>query len=1209
MKKCSNRAPVANWGTVVLAAFIVVAGASFVAAQQNSYDNSYTRNSDYDRRRAVPEGQSRAQKEADRLVALSADKIISILTDEPGLLLECKKLLVRTAYEQGRLLDREDLTDDAVFQLVREDENVRAIFTREFEDRYYVRVKPTREELEQNWLLGRVPAGTTTPGSSATASAAAGKVPTNQESLYWLRHEDDLQRTPPPTLNGPDFNLQQSTAPGASPNKTPGSAGAPSTSAPAPQGPQTGPQVSPGYDPRRSLLQAQSSQAFGDFYSSGDTSGMSGMGSDQLSSLVAARMNGGSDFGDSMQSSPFGGSRMGAFSGGGTGLSSLGGMSPGLLSGLGTGSSTFAGGQLPQQASLNTGTAPLYPPAYPTADLDRQTPLRHRPNPYADLPSLYDLYQQYARRSPVLDRFGIDVFQNGTGNFDQLPMDMPVGPDYVLGPGDDLSIDMTGGVSQRLRRVVDRQGRLVLPEVGGVQVSGKNLGDVQQLVQSVLRTQFRDVQVDVSLTRIRTVRVYVVGDVEHPGPYDVSSLSTPLNAVYEAGGPTSGGSLRIFQHYRGKQLIEQVDVYNLLLHGVPAGLQRLEAGDTVLVPPLGSQVTVEGMVRRPAIYELNSEKSLAEVLEIAGGVLPSGTLRHVDVERVVAHETRSMLRLDIPETNSDAEVTKALQDFQIQEGDRIQISPILPYADKTVYLDGHVFRPGKFAYRDGMNVSDLIKSYKDLLPEPYKRHAEIIRLRKPDNTPEVLAFNLDDALSGKDQNLVLQPFDTVRVFGRFDFEDPPVITVTGEVRDPGDHVTNGAAYLRDAVYLAGGAAPDALLGDAQIFRKTDGGKLEVISVNLSRALDGDPKDNILLASKDRIFIHKDLNKVDPPSVTVQGEVGRPGKYPLGDGMTAADLVRFAGGLRRSAYTEEADLTTYMVENGSKVVGEHRSVPIARALANEPDTDVRLHDGDVLAVRQLSGWEDLGATITVKGEVAHPGGYGIQAGERLSSILSRAGGFLDNAYPYGAVLERAQVRELEEKNRAELIQRVQAEQKQVQLLPGMDVDQQVGAKAAVLQYQKTIQTLQNTPPVGRLVIHISSNIKRWENTSADIQVRAGDVIYIPKKPNIVIVDGSVYNPTALTHKPGKNAGWYLGQAGGATSLADKKAIFVVRADGSVVGGPGGLFSGGVQNAELRPGDMVVVPEKTYSFSTKFKTTLQAAQIASSVGLAVYYTSKF
>lgn len=374
-------------------------------------------------------------------------------------------------------------------------------------------------------------------------------------------------------------------------------------------------------------------------------------------------------------------------------------------------------------------------------------------------------------------------------------------------------------------------------------------------------------------------------------------------------------------------------------------------------------------------------------------------------------------------------------------------------------------------------------------------------------------------------------------------------------------------------------------------------------------MDGDPKDNILLASKDRIFIHKDLNKVDPPTVAVQGEVGRPGKYPLGDGMTAADLVRFAGGLKRSAYTQEADLTTYMVENDSKVIGDHRSVQIAKALAGEPDTDVRLHDGDVLTIRQLSGWEDLGATIAVKGEVAHPGGYGIQAGERLSSILARAGGFLDNAYPYGAVFERAQVRELEEKNRAELIQRVQAEQKQVQLLPGMDVDQQVGAKAAVLQYQKTIQTLQNTPPVGRLVIHISSNIKRWENTSADIQVRAGDVIYIPKKPNIVIVDGSVYNPTALTHKPGKNAGWYLGQAGGATSLADKKAMFVVRADGSVVGGSGGLFSGGVENAELRPGDMVVVPEKTYSFSTKFKTTLQAAQIASSVGLAVYYTSKF
>src|SRR5580698_8062272 len=184
-----------------------------------------------------------------------------------------------------------------------------------------------------------------------------------------------------------------------------------------------------------------------------------------------------------------------------------------------------------------------------------------------------------------------------------------------------------------------------------------------------------------------SVRVYVVGDVQYPGAYQVSALSTALNAVYEAGGPTSRGSVRIFNHYRGKQLIEKIDVYDLLLHGVNGNVQRLQAGDTIQVPPLSAEVTISGMVRRPAIYELNGETSLAQVLEVAGGVLPSGTLRHVDVERVEAHESRTMLRLDIPENNNQESAEKALEDFAVQDGDKIKISPILPYADKTVYLE------------------------------------------------------------------------------------------------------------------------------------------------------------------------------------------------------------------------------------------------------------------------------------------------------------------------------------------------------------------------------------------------------------------------------------------------------------------------------------------------------------------------------------------
>jgi protein involved in polysaccharide export with SLBB domain len=283
------------------------------------------------------------------------------------------------------------------------------------------------------------------------------------------------------------------------------------------------------------------------------------------------------------------------------------------------------------------------------SDLNQDRPLiRHRPNPYADVPSLYDLYAQVSRRPAVLERFGAAIFRNGTGNLDSLPMDLPAGPDYVLGPGDGLSIDLWGGVSQRLQRVVDREGQVALPEVGTVLVAGRTLGDVQRMVQSVLRTQFRDVAADVSLGRIRSVRIYVVGDVAGPGAYDISSLSTPLNAIYAAGGPTSRGSLRHLRHFRGNQLVQEIDAYDLLLHGVHSEMARLQSGDTILVPPIGPEVTIEGMVRRPAIYELGREKSLAEALELSGGVLPTGTLRHVDVERTVAHEKRTMLRLDIP---------------------------------------------------------------------------------------------------------------------------------------------------------------------------------------------------------------------------------------------------------------------------------------------------------------------------------------------------------------------------------------------------------------------------------------------------------------------------------------------------------------------------------------------------------------------------------
>jgi len=1163
----------------ILAAMFCSAGASAQyqyqrtdAQNPNAETPSYTR--------PVDQSDSRAEKEAERLVSLSPDNIILILRREPGLFLEVKKMYVRRAYSEGQVVDPAQLTDDFMFRAVREDQEFRAMITQQIEDRGYIRPKPTREELareyeERQKMLER---------------NAREEQEQEQEYAQYQRPQGQMgQRT-----NQPSGNQLQNVAPQPS---TPYS---PPNFQNTPQAPSN-----LNNDQQRALLQASLNNA-----QSGEDENYAlplnvingqASSSNQVQNVLNA---GPGQLGTSLGAQPGLGNLSGTLGGNGVNGANGGMAAPQNEEQAYAEQQQLQSSEQQEPSRFEASLAP--PPEFqrPYRKPSEQPALLHEADPYANVPSLYDLYEQYSRRPIKLERFGMEVFENGTGNLDQLPMDLPAGPDYVLGPGDGVDIDLWGSISQRLRRTIDREGRLSLPEIGSIQASGHTLGDVQHIVQTALRTQFRELQADVSLDRVRTVRVYVVGDVERPGAYDVSSLSTPLNALYQAGGPTNTGSMRLVKHYRGNQLVENVDLYDLLLHGVHSGMQRLESGDTILVPPVGQQVTIEGMVRRPAIYELAGEKTLAQVLELAGGVLPSGTLRHVDVERVEAHESRTMLAINIPEKDDASSVTAALENFQIDDGDKIKISPILPFDAKTVYLDGHVFRPGKYAYTDGMKITDLIHSYNDLLPEPYNQHAEIIRLQPPDYEPEIIAFNLGDALAGKVQDLRLKPFDTVRIFGRFDFEDPPIITVTGEVRDPGDHVTNGATYLRDAIFLAGNTTPDAELNDVQIFRKTHDGKLEVLNANLREALAGDPKENILLAPQDRVFVHKDVSRLDPVTVEVQGEVARPGTYPLGANMTAAELVRVAGGLTRSAYAQQADLTRYSIENGSKMESEHIPVQIGEALSGAPDADMRLRAGDVLTVRQVAGWKDIGATVKIDGEVVHPGTYGIEMGERLSDVIARAGGFRADAYPYGTIFERAEIREIEEKNRAELITDAQEQGGAL----GATSDDPLAKTAALAQWHDTLHNLETAPPLGRLIVHISPS-KSWIHSAADVQLRAGDTIYIPKKPNFVLVEGAVYNQTGITYRPGKSAEWYLHQAGGPTSSADRKNIFIIRADGTVAGGPKGLFTGGALDAELRPGDMIMVPNKAFGGGAKWKQVLQVSELVSAVGIAVQVARGF
>lgn len=385
--------------------------------------------------------------------------------------------------------------------------------------------------------------------------------------------------------------------------------------------------------------------------------------------------------------------------------------------------------------------------------------------------------------------------------------------------------------------------------------------------------------------------------------------------------------------------------------------------------------------------------------------------------------------------------------------------------------------------------------------------------------------------------------------------------------------------------------------------------MKILSVNLAEALGGNPIANILLQPRDRLLIHRNSAKLDPATVYIKGEVAKPGRYPLTTNMHVEDLVHVAGGLKRSAYTESADLMRYPETPQEQIGSEFVAVKLADAMSGESKANLALREGDVLTIKPIAGWGDIAASVTLRGELQHPGTYGIKPGERLSTALERAGGFTPEAYPYGAVLMRREVREVEVKSYDELIARVKAESEHLRTLPEGNDEQKAAKLNAIAQSNATLAQLTANKPIGRVVIHVQPGTKEWKGTAADVPLNDGDILMVPKKKNYVLVNGQAFNPTAINYQPGLSAKWYLSQAGGLTPLADKKAVFVIRADGSVISAKNngsGWWLGDPMNATLRAGDTIVIPEKALKVGgPNWVQLMQAAQVASSIALAVTY----
>ncbi len=823
-----------------------------------------------------------------------------------------------------------------------------------------------------------------------------------------------------------------------------------------------------------------------------------------------------------------------------------------------------------------------------------------------------------------LKLFGYELFSSPPSTFAPVT-DIPIPSEYIVGPGDELRVQIFGKENLDYALVVSRDGTLNFPGVGVISVAGTRFDEVKkQLIQRV-KKQFIGVQAHVSMGMLRTIRVFVMGNVRQPGSYTVSSLSTLTNALFASGGVTSIGSLRRIELKRNGKVISEFDLYDLLLNGDTSADRRLLPGDVIFVPSVGSTVAVDGAVIRPAIYELKDENSVGDVLGFAGGFKADAYPQLSQILRVGAGSGESnLITIDLSKQDG--------LNFPIVDGDSLKIGSIINKVENVVKLNGHVERPGKYQWFEGMRVSDLIGSIDELQPQADLRYALIRREVGAERNISVVHVSLADvfAMPGSDVDIRLHERDSLFVFGLYGERnalidplvdqlksqgrlDVPerVVNLKGNVRYPGVYPLTDGMRLSDLVEATVDVLPETDLTYVLIQSELGAGRiLDLRSYNLSNDGDVDP----LLRARDTVyfFSKKDerqdqlaalLERLEKQAaygaplrvVKAIGRVRHPGSYPLEKGMRLSDLIRAAGGLQESAYSLDAEISRYRVEKGMARDVEHLSINLAAVLEGSETDDMELESHDFLTIKELPNWRD-NQTIELMGEVNFPGIYPIREGDTLLDVIRRAGGLTERAYPQAAIFTREELRLKEQHNLNELRERLQAELAAINL-EQMSEGTMSATPAAVSAANDLASRLESTKALGRLVIDLGAIIDG--DKTKNVVLKPGDMLMVPGYKQEVSILGEVFYPTSHLYSGEISVSDYVNMSGGVTKRADESRIYIVRANGAVMKAGSGWFSSSV---DLHPGDTIVVPlDVDYLSSLRLWTNV--SQIVYQLGVAV------
>ena len=747
-----------------------------------------------------------------------------------------------------------------------------------------------------------------------------------------------------------------------------------------------------------------------------------------------------------------------------------------------------------------------------------------------------------------LPYFGYDTFDTIPDAFEPSRVG-PVDDSYVVGPGDELRLVVWGAPEYQYDLTVDRQGRVFVPNHGQFTAAGKQLDALRADMKQWLSQQHaglteepQTVFMDLSVTRLRPLRIFVLGEVARPGGYTVSATANAFNALYSVGGPLRRGSLRRIQVIRDGAVADTVDLYDYLAEGGTPDPVNLQSGDYLRVPVRGTTVAITGAVERPAYYELTAGETVRDLIAYAGGPAPEAYTADFEVSRLIPPADRPNRRASVPRRDLNYDLGAVLNGettVSLADADRVHIRAVPDRTDPaaasnvpSAQVTGAVYQPGTYALGDSVRtVRDLLRAANGLTDDAYRQQASLIRF--DENLDEaVRSVNVDSALAGVPRaNVPLVPGDSLHVRSVQTLEATRTVRITGQVRNPGTYAYRSNMTVQDLLLQGGGLADSTYLKDvlrsrADLYRESDDGRSErVRPFNLARALRGEGLADAPLQPGDRIRVYPLRAEVNPDKfVEISGAVKDPGRYDYQENLSLKDVILKANGFEADAYLEEVQIARPRTgEDGMRTI----RIPLDDAPQTPEDVrftaddtsralraaaSVSVQHRDRVLVRSDPEYTDR-AFVTLRGEVRFPGEYALnEDGEPLSSVLERAGGVTDEGYPGGGQLVR---------------------------------DEE------------------------RFVLDIEGVTRG----SDDLALMDGDRIVIPTTPNSVSVRGNVARAGRIKYQDGRDVDYYLERAGGVRDST--KNVYLTQATGATFKVETGWFS---RSPEVTDGAVIRVTKE-------------------------------